>query len=74
MGVKTLVCPCPICRSVPHEDVRFQYQFERQKPEMDCWPEEPEPNQPEADFHPLMDIGYLDWLEDGEWDFFGMDD
>ncbi|MDF1499684.1 MAG: hypothetical protein P1P76_04350 [Anaerolineales bacterium] len=74
MGVKTLVCPCPICRNVPHEDIRFQHQFERRDLPVDYGPDEPEPGPPEPDFHPLMDIGYLDWLEDGEWDFFGMDD
>lgn len=68
MGIETLVCPCPLCCGVPHADVRFQYQFERRDPPVEYGPDDPDPDPPEPDFHPLMDVGYLDWLEDGEWD------
>jgi hypothetical protein len=76
MEVDLLECPCPICCGVVHEDHRFRYAFEDRDPDWDYVHQEtyPEP-EPVAErfFHPLMDIGFLDWLEDGEMDCFGLD-
>jgi hypothetical protein len=76
MEVELQECLCPICCGVPHEDLRFVHQFEDRDPDWDYFPQEmysePEPVV-ERFFHPLMDIGFLDWLEDGVLDFFGME-
>jgi hypothetical protein len=74
MEIHVLDCPCPICCGVPYEDARFQHHFEHHELEMEHWLGEIDPEPPEPWFHPLMDIAILDWLEDGDLDFFGLDD